>query len=591
MSACYDSLRVLILLLLLEIGSPSFSQVPGDSLQLWRKWLSVKEDYPQENYTRIYNRLFKLPWPAVTAILDEVEKEGDSKNERFIVRIRFLRANLWWRRNGWSVEQVEKPMKESLQKAYELDDKMLQAQVCAELGQAYAIINRLEPSVLCLLNTCTIWDQLGMEKTHDYGHLQYVLGYELYFTGEYKECIYHTFQALKNRIDTLTSLHPMNAWNTIGLAYVNTGQYDSALYAFAESMKWAEKRHDRVWFGVISGDMGEAYFFKQEYRTAKPLLLNNYTINKTTGEWDVAGYSLQLAARIALKEGKRDSALVMAREAMRLLTGYQKKGYFILINHMPAYWQEMYYTMADVYRAMGKTDSFYRYFQMYRNLHDSLNLAKALSRTEIARMKLAEQRNIYQIQNMRQAEEAAKQQRNLIIAAILSLSAIALLIFNRERTKSNFRRQLAMQEKASAEAEVAAAREQLRLFTKSIIEKTDLVGQLEAQLQQRKLSEEQQELVAQLLKQTILTEEDWEKFKMLFGTIYPAFFNRLKQKAPDISLAEQRIGALIRLQLSGNQMASMLGISADGVRKTRWRLRQRLRLIDDHQLEELISGI
>ena len=584
-------MKYFVLLLFLHTSYAGFSQVTADSLKIWKDWLSVKEDYPQENYTRIYNRLFNLPWPAAVAALDELGKLGNGGNRRFVIRLRFLRANLAWRRNGWSIEQVEKPMNQCLQEAYELDDKMLQAQVCAELGQAYAIINRLEKSVLCLFNTCTLWDQLGKEKFHDYGHLEYVLGYELYFTGEYKECIYHTLQALKNRIDTLSSLHPMNAWNTIGLAYVNTGQYDSALYAFAESLKWAEKRHDRIWFGVVSGDMGEAYFEKQEYRTAKPLLLNNYNINKTTGEWDVAGYSLQLAARIALKEGKSDSALMMAREAMQLLTGYQKKGYFILVNHMPAYWQEMYYTMADVYRVMGKTDSFYRYFQMYRSLHDSLNLAKALSRTEIARMKLAQERNVYQIQNMRHEEEVARQQRNFVIAAILLLSAIALLIVNRQRTRSNFRRQLAMQEKASAEAEVAAAKEQLNLFTKSIIEKTGLVEQLESQLQQRKLSEEQQEQVAGLLKHTILTEEDWDKFKMLFEKIYPAFFSRLKQTAPDISLAEQRIGALIRLQLTGNQMASMLGISIDGVRKARYRLRQRLHAADDHKLEEIIAGI
>jgi len=587
---CYYPLRILILLLLLQISFMASPQIPADSLRIWKDWLSVKEDYPKDNYLKIYNRLFDLPWPAAMAAVDALEKQGNN-NRRCVIRVRFLRANLSWRKNGWSVDQVEKPMKQCLQEANELDDKMLQAQVCSEMGQGYAIVNHLEQSILTLLNTCTLWDQLGNKKFRDYGHIQYVLGYELYFTGEYKECIDHTLQALKNRIDTLNSLAPMNAWNTIGLAYVNMGQYDSALSAFGEAMNWVEKRHDSIWLGIVSGDIGQAYFEQQQYRTAKPLLLTNYRINKKSGEWDVAAFSLQLAARIAIKEGKKDSALLMIREAMQLLAGFQKKGYFILINHMPAYWQEMYYTMADVYLALDKPDSSKFYFQQYLSLHDSINLAKALSRSEIARMKLADVQNIYKIQSMRRDEDTARQQRNFILAAILLLSAIALLVFNRQRIRANFHRQLAIQEKASAEAEVAAAREQLRLFTKSIIEKTDLVEQLETQLQQRKLSEEQQELVAGLSRQTILTEADWEKFKSLFEKIYPSFFGRLKQKAPDISLAEQRLSALIRLQLTGNQMASMLGISPDSVRKTRWRLRNRMHLADDPQLEEIIASI
>ena len=53
-----------------------------------------------------------------------------------------------------------------------------------------------------------------------------------------------------------------------------------------------------------------------------------------------------------------------------------------------------------------------------------------------------------------------------------------------------------------------------------------------AQLQlvaSKQLTDEQQKLANVLSHQTILTEEDWEKFKTLFEKIYPGFFLKLNR--------------------------------------------------------------
>jgi DNA-binding CsgD family transcriptional regulator len=51
------------------------------------------------------------------------------------------------------------------------------------------------------------------------------------------------------------------------------------------------------------------------------------------------------------------------------------------------------------------------------------------------------------------------------------------------------------------------------------------------------------------------------------------------------------MAALTRLHLTTKQMASMLGISADSVHKTRQRLRERFQISDSATLEELILDI
>ena len=100
-----------------------------------------------------------------------------------------------------------------------------------------------------------------------------------------------------------------------------------------------------------------------------------------------------------------------------------------------------------------------------------------------------------------------------------------------------------------------------------------------------------QQLISELSQQTILTEDDWDKFKSLFEKIFPLFFQRLKNTTAEITIAEQRMAALIRLQLTTRQMASMLGISIDSVHKTKQRLRRRFNIGADANMDEYIASI
>ena len=71
----------------------------------------------------------------------------------------------------------------------------------------------------------------------------------------------------------------------------------------------------------------------------------------------------------------------------------------------------------------------------------------------------------------------------------------------------------------------------------------------------------------------------------------PFIFKTLKEKFPDITLAEQRMAALIRLNLTTRQIASMLGISVDSVHKSRQRLRHRFQVGTDTNLDEMVANL
>jgi DNA-binding CsgD family transcriptional regulator len=196
---------------------------------------------------------------------------------------------------------------------------------------------------------------------------------------------------------------------------------------------------------------------------------------------------------------------------------------------------------------------------------------------------------------MRSNQLEAKRQeerlwRNGLIALVFVLGAAAIWIQLINRRKMEAERQLALSEQAAAAADMEAARQKLALFTQTVLEKNASIAQMEAELAKLQgLPDEA--TVKQLSEGSLLTDDDWKKFRELFEVPYPGFLHRLRHQYPAITPSEIRMAALIRLQLSAKEMASMLGISTISIYKSRQRLRQRVAAESDDQLEALLENL
>jgi tetratricopeptide (TPR) repeat protein len=572
-----------ILFVLLQTNLPAFAQNRSLPLAEWVKSLDADDDTLNKNFNEIVNILQRTDTAIVFPTLNELEKKGASKGPYFQVRIKHLRATMLWKiRDKAAKDSIIQLMKSALQQAYAINDEYLIATVSWWYGETMFFCNQIELSTMYCLNAVEILDKKGITaESHQYQFL----GELFYLTRDLDKGIYYIRRSIKNEKDTShdARINTMSRWNTIALCWRKIGNYDSAFHYYDVAMQMANALNSEVWKGIISGNKGYTYFLQKKYDIAKPLLEFDYRSSKQHDEIANAAHSLQMIARINLMQGKKDSALLQVKEALRMLQQQPQP--------LPHFLQDVYYATADVYRVLGNSDSFYHYSQLYNNLHDSIERSVANSRLEIARLRLDNQSNVSEIRDLQKEKDAETQERNYIIAAIVFVAIVGLLILNRQRLKSRFQRQLAFQQKVAAEKELTAAKEQLDMFTQSIIEKARVIEQLEQQVATKPLTDEQQQLASELSRQTILTEEDWEKFKTLFEKIYPGFFLKLKEMVPDITVAERRMAALIRLHLNTKQMAAMLGISTDSVYKIRQRLRKRLQLDDELATETYLTKI
>jgi hypothetical protein len=256
-----------------------------------------------------------------------------------------------------------------------------------------------------------------------------------------------------------------------------------------------------------------------------------------------------------------------------------------LEKYQPSYMANTLFTYTKVFASLGKADSVSYYLDKFLTLHDSIEQEASDARAENVLMRLESQENIHTIKSLNREKKNVVLVRNFTITLILLCALIGFMILNRQKLKLKVRRQEALEAKRVAENEAFLAKEQLNHFTRNLIEKTTMLETLQTQLSVKEMSEEQSQQIAELSHHAILTEDDWENFKKLFEKVYPGFFYNLKQKAADLTAADQRMAALSKLYISNKEAATLLGIAPNSVIKGRQRLRHRLGLEPEADLE------
>lgn len=259
------------------------------------------------------------------------------------------------------------------------------------------------------------------------------------------------------------------------------------------------------------------------------------------------------------------------------------------------------YTLTNAYRLLAETRNYLgdctgalTYYIQYKLYSDSLfNEEKARATHELL-IRYETARKEAQITQLLQENKLSRTRKWLYLSVLLLtlLSSAIVVIVLRHKNKTG-KLQLA---RASQELESNA--QALAGFTDRIIRKNSQIEALEEQLRANRQITEQTEQEAlhsehlsQLYQLKILTEEDWQNFKILFDKVYPGFINKLRIQFPGIAASEERQSLLIKLNINNKESAAMLGISVEGVKKSRYRLKKRFLLSEEANLDDFVRGM
>ncbi len=387
----------------------------------------------------------------------------------------------------------------------------------------------------------------------------------------------------------------------IGVSYVKLKLYDSALECYRWVFQNADLSSNPVaWKGIAMGSIGNVYFYTNQFDKAIPYLDSGvaYALHANIPD-NTTEFASNLST-IYLKQGNLqkakkyvDTAHVALHQSYTPLRTVQ--GFRWLSNC-----NTVYHALSAYYKSAGNLDKALMYSDSAIFYKDSLNRRHDVNLKYQAEILVEKEKAAQNEVLLEQQISKQKVIRNSLVIVIVLVMLITLLLYNRSKLKSRHREEQLLLEKQLAEAELKNAWERLNEFTKSILEKNELIEEIKAEIIQLQLKQQQgvpelpeisDSSLKKLQESVLLTDDDWKNFTHFFDTVYEGFLKRLKEKLPGLSPAETRFLALSKLKLTNKEMAAMLGVSTDAIRQARSRLKKKLNLSDENGLEEALEKI
>jgi len=146
------------------------------------------------------------------------------------------------------------------------------------------------------------------------------------------------------------------------------------------------------------------------------------------------------------------------------------------------------------------------------------------------------------------------------------------------------------------EAEIQHKNKDLAATTMHLVQKGELIQKLRLELEQiEQQSEEIQtrksiRRLIHLLQHDKQVDKDWERFTQHFDQVHRDFLSRLHKDYPALTPKDQKLCAYLKMNLSTKEIAPLMNISVRGVEISRYRLRKKLDLPREANLNEFMMN-
>jgi ligand-binding sensor domain-containing protein/DNA-binding CsgD family transcriptional regulator len=137
---------------------------------------------------------------------------------------------------------------------------------------------------------------------------------------------------------------------------------------------------------------------------------------------------------------------------------------------------------------------------------------------------------------------------------------------------------------------------QLTTFTLHLIQKNEALKELQTKIYTSMRTTDKSSFktfksLLETIDYSFRNDDEWEKFQLFFEEVHAGFFENLKSNNHNITAQDLRHCALIRLNLSITEVATIMGISSESVKTSRFRLRKKMDINSQQELVDYIMKI
>lgn len=510
---------------------------------------------------------------SLRQIIDRVNRSGD---KAFAFQLGFIRIHIkGYMDNPDALREINALLEKGQNLGYDIE--ALDAK--DKLANYYWGLDEKEKAMELALSAYKTYKNLSIDVFPNRFSAQKMLANWYYTFYDYKKCkdLIVELMAIPGFENSKGHAH---SYILLGLCYRELKNLDSSLYAFMHAYySQSEGPIDRN-RASAAGNIGSVYYFRKEYDHAIEW------VNKELDIWRIENNNTTFASfsdytalsEMYLKKKSIDTAGIYLDSAYFLRDIVRRN--FIGLN--------LYYTAKCRFlEASGNLKEALVYKDSMLMISDSINRVRNTAQIVSAEKRIADSEHKSELMYLEAMRKSGLWIRNFVIIAILFIGIIAFLLINRSRLKLKEQELKAVNEKNQAE-------NRLLLFTKEFQAKNSQIQELQEELSlltdEKELSDKN-EAILRLQQSTILTDEQWDQFRILFEQVYSGFIGKVKNKFPGLTPAELRYLTLLKLELSNKEMANVLGVSMNTVHNYKSRMRRKFTLTDEVDFEDLIREI
>ncbi len=446
----------------------------------------------------------------------------------------------------------------------------------------YALFKRNTAACQYFLDAQEIFSKIGFDKVPNIASYLWDFAAFYYSIGDYDDCKIYLTRALKYDIPKVRD--KINMTNTIGLVYRNYEKYSQALAIFNQALNMAIAGKDTVWIGIANGNIGSVYFMQKQYARALPYLLTDYTVSLKYRETLNAAIALLRLAHISLETNQLKQARLQITVIDTLLR--QQK------TNVLKYQTDLHKIKAIYYERTGNLKQALIFREKYETAKDSLIKQDNIAAVDRVSLQWEKDKHLIQLNQIKANAQVAATEMTFIIGLLGILLIASVIIYRRRILRVKKDKEILLSQKSNVDEDLKNATAALIIYTKSLRNKNELIEQFRKkveQLQANAHNEVEVEKLNNLVQTHIMTDETWNEFKKLFGKVHTKFFYNLSAKYPKISVTDTRLLSLIKLGLNNREMANMLGITVEGIKKAKQRLRKKMNLMEDEDIDTAIA--
>ncbi|EAR01435.1 tetratricopeptide repeat protein [Maribacter sp. HTCC2170] len=422
-------------------------------------------------------------------------------------------------------------------------------------------------------------------------------------------------------------------------AYFSLGQIEMKMENYAQSFIYLEQAlkvyhdfKDLLWESDVLKIMGDNMVLQDQPNEAIKYLLRCIEIAKENGFQLIEASALNILGNAYSKLNRNEEALQSLNNSIEVYgqmenptevnEAYISLGLFYNKANQPKraipYFEkaivisdsigavpqayQAHFERSQSYRQLNEHKLALEDFALYNKLKDSMFTVKKSQQIEEMRIifetekkenEIALQKE--EIKNLNQEVEISNLRKGLYAGGLASVLVLSgLLVFGfRQRIKKN---KIAREKQEEIyKQEIAYKKKELTSQTLHLVQKNTFIQELMENLQSIKNSPEKFKMefrrIVMLLKKENASDKDWEVFKTYFSEVHNDFDQKLKTISPEVSEKEIRLAAFLRMNLTTKEIAATLNVLPDSILKSKYRLKKKLGLNKEQDLNSFLNTL